>query len=224
MAAIEKGKREVTDRQPFVRMPFEAPCSNSMDGQFNYSDLERRLKAIKVALDGETAKWAEQGLAALARESTVCANLQHQFDQVSVLLKRGDLPHNVTLENGNPFVWIITVFGRPMTNLDGGLIRIKMNFSPRFPDEQPRVRFETKIFHHQVAMDGTACYTPNPLKREDIKTHIDAIVAMLEEDDPAYDPRKIVNLEATRMYWSKGGGERRHYNRLLRRSVQQSLE
>ncbi|KYK55423.1 Ubiquitin-conjugating enzyme/RWD-like protein [Drechmeria coniospora] len=224
LTAIERSKLEVKERQAFVRMPFESQFHNSMEGRFNYPELERRLKNIKAFLDAEPNVWAEEGVAAMAQETTVCVNLQHQFEQVSAALKRGDMPHDVTLEDGNPFVWIITYFGRPMTNLDGGLFRIRMNFSPRFPDEQPRVRFETRIFHHHVADDGTACYSPNPLKREDIGSHIAAIFAVLEEDDPAYDPREIVNPEATRMYWGGDAEKRKMYNRRLRRSVQQSLE
>lgn len=224
MAAVAQGKSEVKDMQLFVRMPFESPNTNSMDGRFNYTELERRLKAIKAALDAETLRWAEEGRTSKAGESTVAVNLQHQFDQVSAYLKRGDMPHSVVLENGNPFVWLITYFGRPMTNLDGGLFRIKMSFSTRFPNEQPRVKFETKIFHHHIAADGTACYSPNPMKMEDVKSHIEAIFETLEEDEPAYDPRKIVNPEATKMFWGNKPDDKKQYNRRLRRSVQQSME
>ncbi|KAK7419014.1 hypothetical protein QQZ08_011033 [Neonectria magnoliae] len=224
LATIQKGKSEVKDGQHFVRMPFESPNSNSMDGRFNYTELERRLRSIKSAIDAETQAWAEEGVVAKARESTVSVNLQHQFEQVVESFKRNDMPHDVSLEDGNPFIWTITYFGRPMTNLDGGLFRIKMNFSPRFPDEQPRVKFESRIFHHYIAADGTACYTPNPMRREDVKSHIEAIFSFLEEEEPAYDPRKIVNPEASKMYWSGGPDERKKYNRRLRRSVQQSME
>ncbi|KAH7133578.1 ubiquitin-conjugating enzyme/RWD-like protein [Dactylonectria macrodidyma] len=224
LATIQLGKSEVKDGQHFVRMPFESPNSNSMDGRFNYTELERRLRHIKTVIDAEPQTWAEEGLAAKARESTVAVNLQHQFEQVVESFKRSDMPHDVFLEDGNPFVWAITYFGRPMTNLDGGLFRIKLNFSPRFPDEQPRVKFESKIFHHYIAADGTACYTPNPMKREDVKSHIEAIFGFLEEDEPAYDPRKIVNPEASKMYWGGIADERKKYNRRLRRSVQQSME
>jgi ubiquitin-conjugating enzyme E2 Z len=110
-----------------------------------------------------------------------------------------------------------------MTNFDGGLFRIKMHISPRFPEEQPRVRFETKIFHHHIATDGTVCYTPDPLKKEDLKSHVEAIIGLLEEDDPAYDPRKTVNPEASRMYWGKAE-DKKLYSRKLRRSVQDSME
>ena len=222
--AVETGKSEVKDQDQFVRMPFESIGSNIMEGKFVYHDLERRLKAIKAALDAEPLQWAKDGLEAVAKESTVAVNLQHQFDQVSAHMKRMDMPHDVTLEDGNPFVWIITYFGRPMTNLDGGLFRIKMSFSTRFPDEQPRVRFENKIFHHHVAADGTACYLPDPLRKEDVRSHINAIIATLEEDEPAYDPRKIVNPEATKLYWGSTKDSKKKYNSRLRRSVQQSME
>lgn len=224
MAAVAQGKSEVQDLQPFVKMPFESPNNNAMDGRFNYTELERRLRTIKAALDAETLRWAEEGRTSKAGESTVAVNLQHQFDQVSAYLKRGDMPHSVVLENGNPFVWLVTYFGRPMTNLDGGLFRIKMSFSTRFPNEQPRVKFETKIFHHHIAADGTACYSPNPMKMEDVKSHIEAIFETLEEDEPAYDPRKIVNPEATKMFWGNSPDDKKQYNRRLRRSVQQSME
>ncbi|RFN51601.1 hypothetical protein FIE12Z_4075 [Fusarium flagelliforme] len=224
LAAVEKGKQETKPNLPFARMPFESPGNNSMDGKFNYPELERRLHAIKAAIDVEPLKWAEEGLDAKKRETTVAVNLQHQFEQVVEAFKRSDMPHDVFLDNENPFVWVVTYFGRPMTNLDGGLFRIKMNFSVRFPEEQPRVKFETKIFHHHIAADGTACYTPNPTKREDVRSHIEAIFSILEDDEPAYDPRKIVNPEATKMYWGGSADDKKKYNRRLRRSVQQSME
>lgn len=224
LAAIQKGKTEVSDGDKFVMMPFESHGNNGMAGSFFYDALEERLKKIKVALDEEAESWAREGLEAVAAEHTVAVNLRHQFGQVRVSMKQDDMPHDVSLENENPFVWILTYFGQPMTNLDGGLFRIRMNFSPRFPNEQPRVRFETKIFHHLVAPDGTVCYLPKPEKKEDVRSHIDAIIATLEEDDPAYDPRKIVNPEASQLFWNGGRDNKKLYNRRLRRSVQQSTE
>ncbi|KAG7131349.1 Ubiquitin-conjugating enzyme E2 Z like protein [Verticillium longisporum] len=222
LEAIRKAKAEVKDHQPFVRMPFEG-SSNSMEGKFNYTELERRLHNIKRAIDAELDDWAREGLDAKRRDTTVSVNLQHQFEQIIQNFKRRDIPHDIQLEDHNPFVWVITYFGRPMTNLDGGLFKIKIHFSPRFPDEQPRVKFSTKIFHHRIALDGTACYSPNPMRKEDVLTHIEAVIDNLEEEDPAYDPRTLVNLEANQLYWSGADG-RRNYNRRLRRSVQQSTE
>ncbi len=222
LAAVQKGKEEVKDGQPFTRMPFEG-TSNTMEGKFNYSELERRLRNIKKALDAETEGWAAEGLAAKAKDTTVAVNLQRQFEQAVETFKRADIPHNLETLDGNPFVWILTYFGKPMTNLDGGLFRIRLNFSPRFPEEQPRIKFETRMFHHRISSHGTPCYFSSPGRREDAKSHIEAVIEALEEEQPAYDPRTLVNPEAFKLYWGSAE-DRRMYNRRLRRSVQQSIE
>ncbi|EOO02088.1 putative ubiquitin-conjugating enzyme protein [Phaeoacremonium minimum UCRPA7] len=222
LAAIQEAKKEVKDGQVFARMPFEG-SNNTMEGKFNYTELERRLRNIKKVLDDETASWAVEGMAAKTKESTVAVNLQRQYDQVVESFKRDDKPHNLELEDKNPFVWALTYFGRPMTNLDGGLFRIRLHFSPRFPEEQPRVKFETRVFHHRIAADGTPCYFANLTRREDVKTHIEAIIESLEEEHPPYDPRTLVNPEAFKLYWGSPD-DRKNYNRRLRRTVQQSME
>jgi len=128
---------------------------------------------------------------------------------------------NIELVDKNPFVWSITYFGRPMTNLDGGLFKIKLFFSPRFPEEHPRAKFETPLFHQRIAADGTPCYTAR--RAEDVKSHIEAIIEALEEESPPYDPRTMVNPEAAKLYWGSAD-DKKMYNRKLRRAVQRSME
>lgn len=222
LAAIQKAKEEVKDGQSFSRMPFEG-SNNTMEGKFNYTELERRLRQIKQALDAEAGTWATEGLAAKAKDATVAVNLQRQYEQVVEAYKRAGSAISIELEDKNPFVWMVTYFGKPMTNLDGGLFNFKLNFSPRFPDDQPRVKFETRVFHHRISADGTPCYFISPSRREDVKTHIDAIIDALEEEHSAYDPRTIVNPEAHKLYWGSAD-DRKMYNRRLRRTVQQSME
>lgn len=224
IAAAKRGMSEVKEEQKFERMPFEGQDCNCMTGKFAYPKLEQRLRNIKAELDMETAQWEREGLAAATSENTVSVNLRHQYEQVVSFFKFSDMPHDVKLEDGNPFVWMVTYFGRPMTNLDGGLFRIKINFSPRFPSELPRVKLETKIFHHLVASDGTVCYTSRPDRRDDVRSHVEAVIAALEDDDPAYDPRKLVNPEACQLFWNGGKDNKKLYSRRLRRSVQQSME
>lgn len=221
LLAISKAKADVADGQQFVRMPFEC-TGNGMEGKFNYTELERRLRLIRKTMDTETERWAEEGLVSKKKESGVSSNLQRQYEQVVEAYKRDK---NVTLDielvDKNPFVWSITYFGRPMTNLDGGLFRIKLFFSPRFPEEQPRAKFETPLFHHRIASDGTPCYTSR--RAEDVKSHIEAIIEALEEESPPYDPRTMVNPEAAKLYWGSED-DKKMYNRKLRRAVQRSME
>jgi ubiquitin-conjugating enzyme E2 Z len=221
LLTIEKAKAEVTDGQQFTRMPFESH-GNVMDGKFGYAELERRLKLIRKTLDQETTRWADEGLASKKKETTVAANLQRQYEQVVESYKRDkSVTLDIELVDKNPFVWAITYFGRPMTNLDGGLFRIKLCFSPRFPEEHPRAKFETPMFHHRIAVDGTPCYTAR--RAEDAKSHIEAIIEALEEESPPYDPRTMVNPEAAKLYWGSAE-DKKLYRRKLRRAVQQSTE
>ncbi|CAH0059746.1 unnamed protein product [Clonostachys solani] len=57
LEAAKEGSSLVKPKQPFVTMPFESKGSNTMDGSFDYPDLERRLNNIKKALDEETESW-----------------------------------------------------------------------------------------------------------------------------------------------------------------------
>ncbi|OBT44397.1 hypothetical protein VE00_07075 [Pseudogymnoascus sp. WSF 3629] len=221
LLAIRSAREEVTDGQVFARMPFEGQ-GNDMVGKFNYTELTRRLETIKGTLNAETYRWAEEGMQQKKKDSGVAANLQRQYEQVVEAYKRDSaVTLDIELVDSNPFVWAITYFGRPMTNLDGGLFRITLRLSPRFPEEQPRARFETSLFHHRIARDGTPCYSA--ARSDDVKSHIDGIIEALEEESPPYDPRTMVNPEAAKLYWGTAE-ERKAYNRLLRRAVQRSLE
>ncbi|TVY36904.1 Ubiquitin-conjugating enzyme E2 [Lachnellula subtilissima] len=221
LLAISKAKTEVKDGQAFSRMPFEC-TGNTMEGKFNYTELERRLRLIKKTLDAETARWAEEGLVLLKKESTAAANLQRQYEQVVEAYKRDKkVTLDIELVDNNPFVWSITYIGRPMTNLDGGLFRITLCFSPRFPEEQPRAKFETPLFHHRIALDGTPCYSTK--RAEDAKSHLQAIIEALEEVSPPYDPRTLVNPDAAKLFWGSED-DKKMYNRKLRRAVQRTTE
>lgn len=222
LAAVDKASKEVKDGQAFTRMPFEGG-GNTMDGKFNYTELEKRLRNIKKILDDEPVQWAAQGKLPEQEEETVTVNLRRQLAQVREYYKQHDIPHNIELEDDNPFVWIFTYFGRPMTNMDGGLFRVKIHLSPRFPEEQPRIKLETKLFHVRVAPDGTPCCWPATSKKENMQAHLDAIVEMLEEESPAYDPRTLVHPEAFRLFWGNDQ-EKKQYRQRLRRSVQASVE
>lgn len=221
LLSISENTKKVKEDQPFERMPFESQ-GNGMDGIFRYAELERRLKLIRKTLDQETEDWARQGLESKRVESGIAANLQRQFEQTIEAYKKDD---SVTLDfelvEDNPFVWQLTYFGRPMTNLDGGLFRIKIFFSPRFPEEQPRVKFETPLFHHRISDEGVVCYFPR--RAEDAKAHVEGIIEALEEESPPYDPRALVNPSAAKLHWGSPE-QRKEYNRRLRRAVQRSLE
>lgn len=218
---IMKEQEFVSEGEVFVKMPFEHN-GNIMEGKFLYSNLVKRLRNIRDILDGEPGQWAEEGKTAEAKDLGVAVNLRRQFEQtVEHYRKDPSVTIDLELVDENPFVWKLALIGRPMTHLDGGLFNIQINFSVRFPDEQPRVKFITSMYHHRISEDGIPCYTAK--KPEEAKSHIEAILHMLEEERPPYDPRMAVNIEASKLYWGSEA-DRKEYNKKLRRAVQRSSE
>ena len=205
----------------FMSMPFEGP-GNTMSGTFRYNELEDRLVVIKNAIMDETTRWAEDGRKAKAKDFGLSVTMQRHFEQIVEEYKaRQNFTIDLALEDDNPFIWILTYFGKPMTQLDGGVFKIKICISTKFPEEQPRVVVQTPLFHHRISSTGVMCYFPR--KPEEMRSHVDAILEALEDENPPYDPRATVNPEASALLWGSPD-DKKKYNRQLRRSVQRSIE
>lgn len=219
--AVNSESTKYEDGTKFVKMPFEGP-GNIMDGSFQYSSLQKRLRYIRETLESETTSWAADGLLAVEKDLGIASNLRRQYEQIKEHYKTNDNVNiDIELVDKNPFLWQILLFGRPMTNLDGGIFRIKIYLSPKFPDVLPRVAFETPIFHHRVSKDGVLCYDAS--KKDDLRCHIEAIINAIEDESPGYDPRTLVNPEAGKLFWGSPD-QKKMYNRKLRRFVQESVE
>lgn len=219
--AIEEVEKKHKEGEKFQIMPFEGG-GNTMEGRFEYPNLKNRLKFIRQVIDRETSHWGKEGAFLVKCDNTVASHLDRQRKQLAEKYKKNTNMVDIDVaEPNNPFVWILTYMGSPMTHLDGGMFRIRMSISPRFPDEQPRVVFETKVYHHRIGTDGVVCYmAPKP---EELQSHIDAVIDALEDEHPPYDPRTLVNLEASQLFWGSGA-DKKQYNKLLRRSVLRSTE
>ena len=221
MASAVEGEKETKPDQDFAIMPFEGG-GNTMGGRFHYPELRRRLELIKAVLFREIEYWAREGALEVRKDTSVASMMGRQFEQIRDSYKINEM---VTLDmeriDENPFIWRLIFFGRPMTNLEGGMFKVKVAFSKRFPDELPRVIIETKLFHHRISKDGVLCYLPK--RPDDIKSHIEAIIDSIEDTEAPYDPRTLVNPEASKLYWGTPE-EKKLYNRQLRRSVQRSME
>lgn len=221
MLTIQAASPKVKPGQSFEKMPFEGG-GNSMEGRYNYPEIKKRMVFIKDTIMKETENWATEGLQSKAKESGISVNLERQHEQIVEDLKRKKhFTVDLVLCDENPFVWELTYFGRPMTHLDGGIFKLKICLSPRFPDEQPRVFVQTSLFHNRISKDGVLCYFPK--RPEEMKYHIEAIVEALEDESPPYDPRTTVNPEASKLFWGSAD-DKKQYNRALRRSVQTSAE
>lgn len=216
MQTIAQGQAESTHQEEFALAPFEQ-MTNRMIGRFDYPDLRNRLIVLKDTIMAETESWSVDWTSEKKTGMAHC--LQCQYEQIiNTLQREKDFSIDIHLDNGNPFVWNLTYFGRPMTPLDGGIFNIKMHMSPQFPDEQPRVFIDPLLFHYRISTTGIICY--NPVRATAMRHHIEAIVAALETESP-YDPRATVNPEASRLFYGSPA-DRKLYNRKQRRSAEKS--
>ncbi|RAL13510.1 ubiquitin-conjugating enzyme E2 [Aspergillus homomorphus CBS 101889] len=221
LQSIDAAMLEHPGKHKFKRMPFEGG-GNAMEGHFDYKELKQRLVAIKDMIVEESLGWAAEGLVAKEQEWGIAVSLQRQFEQIVESIKsQKNFTIDLNLVDDNPFLWRLTYFGRPMTHLDGGVFEIDLRLSPRFPEEQPRVFMRTIFYHVRVSEIGVLCYIPR--RSEEMRYHIEGIVAALEEEHPPYDPRTTVNPEASRLFWGTPD-DRKRYNRALRRSVERTLD
>jgi ubiquitin-conjugating enzyme E2 Z len=224
LKAIDEHVDDQRDGKAFSRMEFEYP-PNSMEGHFGYKALKGRFEAVLSKLEEEKLGWEQAGAVQVAEGSQLATMLAFQFTQLQSqwedAVGSGSKMEFSLPNPKNPFVWTITLFGEPMTNLDGGIFTLKMYIPPNFPTAQPRVTLETPIYHHRVASNGTLCYFP--AKEDEISSHLEAIVAAIDDKKQNFDPRAMVNPAIFEQYW--GGDEKRKiYNRKLRRSAQESSE
>ena len=222
--SIETFSKEQSDGTAFKRMSFEYP-PNGMEGKFDYKRLRTRVETIRTKLDEEIQVWKNVGARQVKEGGQLATQLAFQFKQLKNEWNEGKYSGSrleISLPQlENPFVWHLTLFGEPMTNLDGGIFNMKLHIPPNFPTAQPRLRVETPIFHQRVSSTGILCYFPE--KEDEISAHLKAIVAAVEDQSPNYDPRAMVNPESFALYWG-GEDKRKIYNRKLRRSAQESSE
>lgn len=121
LASIEQAMKKDKDGDRFEKMPFEGP-GNCMEGTFQYSSLKKRLHAILEKLNEEAIGWGAEGMVAVQKEMSIASNLQRQFEQILENYKKNDaVTLDLDLVDKNPFIWRLVLFGRPMTNLDGGM-------------------------------------------------------------------------------------------------------
>lgn len=221
--AIQKGLNNEHGRshQSFPQMPFEH-AGNTMTGTWNYNELQKRLETLETCIMEETEKWPKRGYNLVSTDAPLAASLRAQFDQILVeLTRRTDGMVTLELVDDNPFLWRLIYHGRPMTQYDGGVLKVKIYISPNHPAEQPRVLLETPLYHVRVSPLNVLIYLP--LQADEMSRHVDGIINSLEEEKPPVNPMMTVNPEASALCWGSPE-EQRQYRRKLRRSVAATLE
>lgn len=87
----------------------------------------------------------------------------------------------------NLFVWEGFIEGPVESPWEGGIFKLKLQFSNNYPNEVPKVEFVTKMFHPNIYHDGRICL--DILKEKwssiyDVMAILTAIRALLTDPNP----------------------------------------
>jgi len=216
-AIIKRESKLVKDGTSFTLTRFEC-SSNGMSGLYNYKSLNERLDVIRRTLDAETLKWAKSGLEEVKAQTNVANRLRVNYLQTKSEMAKTHPHVDIMLEAGNPFCWIIGIMGSPDTPYEGGAWQVSLRFSPAFPDEPPRAKFTTPIFHVNITPDGIPWLigiNDNP------GAYCKAIIDGLA--NTSSDPTMVLNEEAAKLAFG-GQAQKREYRRRVRACVDGTME
>ncbi|KAH9600555.1 Ubiquitin-conjugating enzyme E2 [Trypanosoma melophagium] len=122
--------------------------------------------------------------------------------------------------NGDLFHWRAVVIGPDHTSWEGGIFKLRLDFTNEYPCAPPAVRFVTKnVFHPNVYVDGSICL--DTLKTHwssslDVESLLMMIISLLSDPNPL----SAANGEAAQLYTNA----KDKYHERVRRLVEESLE
>ena len=102
-------------------------------------------------------------------------------------------------DDNNLLLWYAIILGPDDTIWEGGVFKLKIEFTEEYPNKPPTVKFYTKMFHPNIYNDGKICL--DILQKEwtpvytvvSILTSIQSLLTDPNTDSPA-------NSEAAKMY------------------------
>ncbi|EZG72995.1 putative ubiquitin-conjugating enzyme E2 [Gregarina niphandrodes] len=97
---------------------------------------------------------------------------------------------SVGLENDNWQTWRVALTGPPDSPYEGGLFSAILTFPDDFPNNPPKMKFETPIFHPNIFPDGLVCISI---------LHAPGFDETNEQELPEERWRPIISVEAILM-------------------------
>eukprot|EP01012_Entosiphon_sulcatum_P008720 TRINITY_DN14783_c0_g1_i1.p1 TRINITY_DN14783_c0_g1~~TRINITY_DN14783_c0_g1_i1.p1 ORF type:complete len:442 (+),score=67.55 TRINITY_DN14783_c0_g1_i1:86-1411(+) len=207
------------ENQPFQPMPFEY-AGNIAEGKFDFQNLLNRLHALRGRLEEETEAWRVKGKELTARRSYISSTLRDEHAKLNSEGIEGISGGPVS--DDNAFVWHITIFGPEGTIYEEGMFTVEIVFSED-PNEIPRCRFLTQMFHPNISPSGYPWFNLPPGKQDSVEFILNALKKLLSSE-PNPSPATWINEEAAHMCFAKDLEERKQWKKKARALARRSME
>eukprot|EP01084_Bolivina_argentea_P299165 515657_1 len=162
--------------------------------------------------------------------ATICINFYYIASKQSPAERRliRDFLHlsknpsdNITaapMDENNLMEWEALIFGADNTEMEGGIFKLQLSFSDKYPNRGPKVKFITKMFHPNIYENGQTCldwYRDwSPIYT--VQIVLESLKNLL--NDP--NPKCPCNSKAADLYINN----RTEYDKQVRNIVEQSWE
>ncbi|ORC87914.1 ubiquitin-conjugating enzyme e2 [Trypanosoma theileri] len=162
----------------------------------------------------------EQARAAGTNPANTADAKRRLMRDLKQLQRSGNTCFSASPINGDLFHWRAVVIGPDHTSWEGGIFKLRLDFTNEYPCSPPVVRFVTKnVFHPNVYVDGSICL--DTLKTHwsptlDVESLLMMIISLLSDPNPL----SAANGEAAQLYTNS----REKYHERVRRLVEESLE
>ena len=149
----KKEKKEVNNKNNYSMMPdmkMTGMMNNmNMMNQINMMDQMNMMNQMNMMMNNmyinplnsqKILRKKEMALARLKKEFHLCS----QDDDLK------NIVFNFRFENGNLFIWRVTMIGPKKTPYEGGLFTIRISFPFDYPSHGPDFRFLNRVYHLNV--------------------------------------------------------------------------
>ena len=137
------------------------------------------------------------------------------------------------LDTDNMLVWSVVIMGPPGTLYEGGFFRASLTFPPAYPQAPPTMKFTSKLWHPNVAPDGSVCISILHAPGEDrygyerpeerwlpvhtVESILLSVISMLASPNP----ESAANVEAARDYRDDAEAFKRKVLKCVRQSQEE---
>ncbi|EFA79905.1 hypothetical protein PPL_06725 [Heterostelium album PN500] len=122
------------------------------------------------------------------------------------------------VDSRNLMNWTGLIIGPENSPFEGGIFQLSLNFNESYPDQPPKIKFVTPIFHPNVYADGAICLDILTNKWSPVYS-VSSILTSIQSLLSDENPNSPANPEAANLFIK----DKKEYRKRVRQCVDRSI-